>query len=288
MVPYLKIGVAHTRNEVSDPRIVYDRENPLGVFFGAGVTWRFAPTWALDAEWASYDRDESFLSLGIKKRFGAAKPAAPTVAAAPVFEAPVTVIPLPAVVVERPVAMLPKDSDGDGVLDGQDRCPRTVAGAQVDARGCEIVLERDDDQDGIGNGRDHCPASKPGAKVDNLGCELPDLVALRGVHFEIGASRLTPDSKVVLDGMAETLRNYPEMLVEVAGHTDNRGSALYNLNLPQQQARVRAVADYLLSQGVAKTSLIAKGYGESVPVRENTSEAGRTTNRRVELHILRR
>ncbi len=287
LVPYLKAGMAYTRNGVDDTRIIYDRDHPTGAFFGAGLAWRFASSWSLNTEWVSYDRDESFLSLGIRKSFGASQKPAPVVAAEPVFEAPVEVIPLPAVEVEPPVAMPPRDGDGDGVPDAQDRCPDTAPSVNVDARGCNIlVIERDDDQDGIVNSRDKCPNSKPGARVDNLGCELPDIVILRGVHFETAASRLTADSKVVLNGVAETLRRYPDMLVEVAGHTDNRGSDSYNLNLSQQRAQ--AVAEYLFAQGVAKNNLIAKGYGETMPVRENITEAGRTTNRRVELHILRR
>ena len=87
----------------------------------------------------------------------------------------------------------------------------------------------------------------------------------------------------MLDLAAEILIKYPEMQVEIAGHTDNLGPEAYNLKL--SQGRAQAVVDYLVKTGVAATQLSAKGYGESLPLKSNDSEAGRERNRRVELRI---
>jgi outer membrane protein OmpA-like peptidoglycan-associated protein len=73
--------------------------------------------------------------------------------------------------------------------------------------------------------------------------------------------------------------------IEVAGHTDSRGSDAYNIKLSQRRAE--AVRDYLISKGIAADRLSAKGYGESQPVADNATDEGRFKNRRVELVPLR-
>jgi outer membrane protein OmpA-like peptidoglycan-associated protein len=72
-------------------------------------------------------------------------------------------------------------------------------------------------------------------------------------------------------------------VIEVAGHTDNSGDPSSNLQLSQQRAA--AVRDYLISQGVAPTSLVAKGYGDTRPVGSNDTDEGKFHNRRIEFTI---
>jgi hypothetical protein len=69
LYPTLKVGVASIENSVTDSRINFDRENSLSFYFGVGGAWRFDEQWSLQAEWVSYDRDASFLSLGVRKRW---------------------------------------------------------------------------------------------------------------------------------------------------------------------------------------------------------------------------
>ena len=88
----------------------------------------------------------------------------------------------------------------------------------------------------------------------------------------------------MLDKVAESIRNAGPVKVEVAGHTDAQGSDAFNLKLSQRRAE--AVRAYLVSKGVDGTRLAAKGYGESVPVGDNATAAGRAQNRRVELRKL--
>ncbi len=172
------------------------------------------------------------------------------------------------------------DSDGDGVADSQDSCPTSPAGAKVNAQGCEI----DSDSDGVIDSQDRCPNSKANAKVDSNGCEIPEVIILKGVNFETSSDRLTSNSIGILNGVADTLSHRSEIAIEVGGYTDNRGAAAANQKLSQKRAQ--AVANYLMSRGVKAQQLTAKGYGAASPIADNKTEAGRAQNRRVELHIL--
>ena len=87
-----------------------------------------------------------------------------------------------------------------------------------------------------------------------------------------------------LQNLAYMLIDFPNMRVEIQGHTDNEGSDEYNLKL--SQARAKSVADWLLDNKVRKGQLVYKGYGESVPIAPNETEAGRAKNRRVQFVIL--
>lgn len=174
------------------------------------------------------------------------------------------------------------DSDGDGVPDGRDRCPNTPAGARVNASGCEL----DDDGDGVVNSRDRCPNTAAGVRVDVNGCEIREVIELPGVTFETNSDRLLPGAEDVLDNAAATLRKHPDLVVEVAGHTDSDGSAAYNQGLSERRAK--SVRNYLVDRGANAANLSVKGYGESQPVADNSTAAGKARNRRVELRILSR
>ena len=174
------------------------------------------------------------------------------------------------------------DSDNDGVLDQDDQCPRTPAGVAVDARGCEL----DSDGDGVLDRADRCPDTAAGVRVDVRGCEIRDVIELPGVNFETNSDRLLPGAEQVLTDAAATLRRNPDLLVEVAGHTDSDGAAAYNESLSERRART--VRNYLVSAGASEANLSVRGYGEAEPVADNSTPAGKAANRRVELRILRR
>lgn len=204
----------------------------------------------------------------------------------------------------------PKDADGDGVVDAQDKCPNTPAGAKVDAKGCELdsdgdgVVDRldqcpdtpkgrkvnaqgcemDKDGDGIVDGLDQCPGTEAGRVVDNRGCPLAKVVTLNGVNFDNDSATLRADAIAILDDAVATLKRYPALKVEVAGHTDDRAADDYNQALSERRAK--AVMDYFVAKGVSADNLSAKGYGEAQPVADNGSAAGRAQNRRVEMRIL--
>ena len=169
----------------------------------------------------------------------------------------------------------------DGVLTGQDRCPGTRPGATVDDFGCEINPDRDGD--GVLNEDDRCAGTPPGARIDVYGCEIRDVIQLPGVNFESGSDMLLPGAEKLLQDAARTLNNYPTLRVEVAGHTDNVGSA--NLNLGLSDRRAKTVLDHLVKFGVDPSRLTFKGYGETQPIADNSLTHGRAINRRVELRV---
>jgi OOP family OmpA-OmpF porin len=142
----------------------------------------------------------------------------------------------------------------------------------------------DSDGDGVVDSADKCPGTPAGTRVDGEGCPLEKIIELKGVTFEFNKTRLRPDALTILDGAVPTLKKYPEMKVEVAGHTDNIGSDAYNQKL--SEGRANAVRDHFVQQGVPESQLTVKGYGESEPVADNATEEGRERNRRTELRIL--
>jgi adhesin transport system outer membrane protein len=149
-----------------------------------------------------------------------------------------------------------------------------------------VVQVGDQDGDGIADDKDMCPDTPKGTKVDAKGCPLKAVIELKGVNFEYASSKLRADSFPVLDEMAQTLQRYPELKVEVAGHTDNNNhSKNPKLNEQLSQNRANAVMNYLVGHGVVADRLSAKGYGASQPVADNATEEGQAKNRRVELRI---
>jgi len=98
-------------------------------------------------------------------------------------------------------------------------------------------------------------------------------------------SRLLTNAYLLLNKVAKVLNDYPEINLEIGVHTDDLGSSNYNSTLSQNRAQM--LVDYLISAGVDRERLVAKGYGESQPVASNSRERGRRLNRRIELTILK-
>ncbi|HXG28931.1 MAG TPA: OmpA family protein [Nevskiales bacterium] len=169
------------------------------------------------------------------------------------------------------------------------RRPKTVEVVRTEVKEVikEVVKESppaDSDRDGVVDGVDRCPNTLRGAEVDQYGCvKEKAVIRLEGVHFEFDSARLTADSRDILDRAVEALRGQPSMRVEVAGHTDSIGSDAYNQRL--SEARAASVVQYLVDKGIERGRLEPVGYGESQPVTGNDTEAGRARNRRVEFRI---
>jgi outer membrane protein OmpA-like peptidoglycan-associated protein len=120
------------------------------------------------------------------------------------------------------------------------------------------------------------------AKVERVGEGI--LITFdSGLLFETDKSDLESNTKANLDQLAQTLKKYDDTNVLVEGHTDNTGDDNYNMKLSDKRAE--AVENYLVSQGVAKTRVTTKGYGESQPIGDNNTASGRQANRRVEVAI---
>ena len=170
------------------------------------------------------------------------------------------------------------DSDGDGVNDDVDACPN-VAG---DVNGCP-----DSDGDGVVDKDDKCP--NIGGIVGPDGCakKVPTAAtevftrAIRGINFNSGSGVITKESYAILDEVAGIMNQYPNLNVSIEGHTDAQGNDAKNLQLSSNRAQ--AVQAYLMQKGISASRLRAVGYGETAPVADNATAAGRAQNRRVEL-----
>jgi len=187
----------------------------------------------------------------------------------------------------------PIDTDGDGVCDGLDQCANTPLGCKVDAKGCPI----DSDGDGVCDGLDKCPNTPAGAKVDRDGCpievmdretELLDtgMIRIQDINFETAKWDLPPDAGATLDPVGQVLIKWPELQIEIGGHTDARGAAAYNQKLSEQRAN--SVRQYMLDHfpNLKPEQYVVKGYGESKPIAPNTSQLNMAKNRRVEFKVL--
>ena len=103
------------------------------------------------------------------------------------------------------------------------------------------------------------------------------------VLFSTDSAAISPAFEQTLDKIAVTLNEHPTTTVNVVGHTDSEGSEAYNQSLSLKRAT--SVASYLQSRGVTAARVIASGMGESMPVADNATEAGRAQNRRVEMFV---
>jgi OOP family OmpA-OmpF porin len=225
------------------------------------VTWRaeVKNRWLLRGE---LDNDEGhsdlLAGLGLQFHFGKALPMA-----APLVE---EAAPEPA----------PLDSDGDGVIDPNDKCPDTPAGAKVDENGCEL----DGDKDGVVDRLDACPDTAPGTRVGKFGCDCDVTVRLT---FAVDSATLTEQDKKILDEAAANLKRLNWITGVAEGHTDSTGSEAHNQRLSERRAA--AVMEYLNAQGIGDARMTSVGFGESKPIADNATREGRAENRRV---VLRR
>lgn len=110
-------------------------------------------------------------------------------------------------------------------------------------------------------------------------------ITLRGIYFDFNKSTIKPESRPALEDAAKILKENPDIRVEIQGHTDSKGSDEYNQDLSERRAQ--SVVNYLVTQlSIDRARLVAKGYGEAMPIATNDTDEGRALNRRVEFFIL--
>lgn len=114
--------------------------------------------------------------------------------------------------------------------------------------------------------------------------EILKLTMSSEVSFDYDSAAIKPTFYAPLNKIADIMNRYPQTQIVVAGHTDSQGSEQYNLDLSLRRAN--AVADYLMSRGVARYRLGTEGRGELEPVASNETAAGRAQNRRVEIYVV--
>ena len=190
------------------------------------------------------------------------------------------------------------DNDGDGVPDTTDQCkdqPEDADGFQ-DEDGCP---DPDNDGDGVLDATDTCPdklETKNGYQ-DTDGCpdEVPVALAkftgvIKGINFKTGSAEILKNSNKLLDKAVKVMTDYPDVRLEVQGHTDDVGDDQANLEL--SHARAESVKAYFVGKGITEDRLLATGLGETVPVIVPTDlkggklKAARAKNRRVEFKLV--
>ena len=113
---------------------------------------------------------------------------------------------------------------------------------------------------------------------DQLKLNIPN-----DISFDVNSAAVRPTLRSVLDSFGNSLRDDPAARIRIVGHTDSTGSEA--VNNPLSVERAQSVRDYLVTRGVSATRVETAGRGEREPVADNTSEAGRARNRRVEIFL---
>jgi outer membrane protein OmpA-like peptidoglycan-associated protein len=184
------------------------------------------------------------------------------------------------------------DNDHDGIPDALDKCPNEPEDKDgfEDQDGCP---DPDNDRDGIPDTIDKCPNEPETVNKykDEDGCpdEVPAEVkkftgVIEGINFKTGSAEILPGSFAILDRALKVLQDYPDVNLEISGHTDSKGSASVNLRLSQHRAD--SVKLYFVSRGVASSRLLSVGYGKERPIADNSTASGRATNRRTEFRLI--
>jgi outer membrane protein OmpA-like peptidoglycan-associated protein len=184
------------------------------------------------------------------------------------------------------------DNDGDMVPDSADKCmniPEDIDGF-ADTDGCPDV---DNDQDGVPDSLDKCPDQI--GPPENAGCARSvsskpaprsreikrGRVILRGVSFQSGSSEIDPTSYLILDEVVASLVDWPQVMIEIQGHTDKSGTMEEKVQL--SQSRAETVRNYLLNRGIAPHRLTAVGKGWSDLIADDRTAQGRAMNNRIEI-----
>jgi outer membrane protein OmpA-like peptidoglycan-associated protein len=182
------------------------------------------------------------------------------------------------------------DNDFDAIPDVKDSCPdvKEDVDAYNDADGCPDL---DNDRDGIVDSLDQCPNIPETFNNlrDDDGCPdtvkrestLPDKQILQGILFRNNGPELTFSSLQYIEPVIRQMKQFPELEIEVHGHTDTLGD--YTKNMKLSQMRAEAVRQYLISKGVEAKRIRAVGFGPTMPVADNRTAIGRSKNKRIEI-----
>jgi OOP family OmpA-OmpF porin len=122
--------------------------------------------------------------------------------------------------------------------------------------------------------------------LSNLEIEVGKVVKLSNIYFEFDKWDLHPRSFIELNKLLKLMKDNPGMVIQINGHTDNRGEDNYNMYLSRKRAK--SVAYYLNDNGIDRSRTLYKGYGSTEPVATNSTDEGRQLNRRVEFVILKK
>jgi OOP family OmpA-OmpF porin len=199
----------------------------------------------------------------------------------------------------EPVNVVPADTDGDGVVDANDRCPNTPAGWEVSVDGCPLDTDRDrvpnsidecpntpsgmqvgangcpldEDKDGVTDAKDKCPGTAINVIVDDKGCaktvtktEVKEAIKEEiNIVFDSNKAIIKPEFKGEVAKISDLAKANGNAFITIEGHTDASGNPAKNKAL--SQARATAVMNMLISDyGIPAARVTAVGFGSSKPV----------------------
>jgi len=322
MIPFITLGGGILRIVDTKNDLYLEEDMQVTAYAGAGLKYRAAHDWGIRADLrvlftpkvdSGFTQDLELL-LSVYREWGRPKKAAPIVPTVKEDPDPDKDGVLGAAD-KCPTEPEDKDSfqdedgcpdpdnDGDGIADATDKCPADAEDKDgfQDDDGCP---DPDNDGDGVPDAADKCadqPETKNGFQDDD-GCpdEIPEKLkaftgVIQGITFKVSAADLQPQSAKVLDKAIAVLVEFKDIKLEIQGHTDDqplKGSKVYADNQALSQARAESVKAYFVSKGVEENRLIAKGFGETVPVESPVGlkagklAAARAKNRRVEFKLV--
>jgi OmpA-OmpF porin, OOP family len=191
--------------------------------------------------------------------------------------------PIPGTTVDAANATATTDARGQGLLRS---LPAGLIAASAIAPGYdEQVIPVDIVAGAVGKASFELKRHSEGAADLERSISQSGSVAIYGVHFDTASATLRPDSAAALQNVLTLISGRPASHWIISGHTDNQGSA--DLNQKLSQARAASVIAWLVSHGVAENHLTPQGFGASHPVADNSTEAGRALNRRVEMQLVK-
>jgi len=244
---YVRLGFNQIDN---DARIVLDSADNNALWIGAGVQWPLGRQWGIRGELTSFDGDAQALMASLYWR-----------------KAP---------------SSSSRSSSGNPDASTADS-NRSASTSGVSILESDKIEPAPAPLSAPDSALTSCTAPSNGEPTDSQGCALFSGV-LQGVEFENDTSRILMSSQNVLNALASALENHPEIVIEIRAHTQAYAQVDRAMQLSRERAI--AVARYLVGQGIVVRQLRARAFGSTQPLRNDSSEAGRRQNNRVELRVL--
>lgn len=212
------------------------------------------------------------------------------------------------------ITAVPLDSDNDGIVDENDKCPNTINGIEVDESGCPLDSDKDGvpdfvdkcsgtpmdvmvdstgcpfdtDQDGIPDYRDKCPSTAFGEIVDTIGCPIVKEVKIKSkmtLEFASNSSRIKRIDYLTLDEFFNQISADSKSRWLIEGHTDSEEELIPEKSLSLERANF--IKNYFVRKGIEANRIEVKAFGDLFPLGDNKTAEGRKENRRVEIKKLR-
>ena len=183
-----------------------------------------------------------------------------------------------AAVAVAPVAVVPADSDNDGIADEKDNCSNTPAGVAVDPSGCPV----DSDNDGIADYQDQCTLTPLGFEIDETGCAKSFTIA---INFKRSSIDMPEDVDADINAFVAYMQANPNVKADIIGHSSRTAVSgdAYNMRLSKERANI--FKDEVVNRGIDASRLTAQGKGFHEPIADNATAEGRYQNRRIEINF---